>query len=125
MSYVQKEETNMLGDSYLKLDQMHARTLQARIQEYRTPRYQAMENRSKALIELTELNKQYAIEQTEKVDALTKNFKDAKTAVIDTGGELEKFREDNKVDSKKLACYAMVLFGVLLAIFALNYLVTV
>lgn len=115
----------MLGGSYLKLDQMHARTLQARIQEYRTPRYQAMEDRSKALIELTELNKQYAIDQTDKVDVLTKNLKEAKTAVRDTGSELEKFKEDNKVDNKKLLCYSGVLFCVLVGIFTLNYLVTV
>lgn len=125
MSYGQEEETNMLGGSYLKLDQMHARTLQARIQEYRTPRYQAMEDRSKALIELTELNKQYAIDQTDKVDVLTKNLKEAKTAVRDTGSELEKFKEDNKVDNKKLLCYSGVLFCVLVGIFTLNYLVTV
>lgn len=113
-----------LGDSYQMVDLMHANTLKTRIEEYKRPRLQENETRTKVLTELTLLQKDLATEQSGKLDVVTKNFKKTKEIVQDTGEELEKFQEDNKVDNQKLICYGLVMLCVIIGIFAMNWLVS-
>lgn len=111
-----------LDDSYQMMDLMHERAIQARMEEQKRSRLENAETRTKVLTELTLLQRDMAKEQTGKLDVVTKNFKETKKNVTETGEELVKFKDENSVDNGKLMCYVLVLFCILMSIVALNWL---
>jgi hypothetical protein len=114
-------ETPTVDDDEYKMKQLHAQTLEARIEQYRRPRYQNLEAKSKVLIELTKLQLETADDQSKVIDGLTKNLRETNEVGKKTQEELVKLRDETKIDNTKLYCYGFALFCVLLVMILLNW----
>lgn len=122
-NYLKASEVD-LEDSNFKMKQLHAKTIGKRIEQFKRPRYQNMETKSEILVELTKLQLNEAIDQSEVIEGLTKNLKITNKRGKETGEELEKLKDSNKVDNSKLYCYGFALFCVLLVMVLLNWLIS-
>jgi len=120
---MQSSNTNM-EDSNYKMNQLHAQTLNKRIEQFKRPKFQNLEAKSEILIELTKLQLDTVNDQSRVIEGLTKNLKETNIRGVETGVELDKLKICNESDNRKLYCYGFALLCVLVVMVLLNWLIS-
>ena len=101
------------GDQYQIMDDTQERLVDVNLEKYKRTQFQNFEAKTKVMIELTELQKDMANDQTKNIDEFNKKFKNTTEVVDKTEKEVEKMKENVKTDWSKVVCY----LGVILCIF--------
>lgn len=101
------------GDQYQIMDTTQDKLVDVNLEKYKRTQFQNFEAKTKVMIELTELQKEMANDQTNNIDEFNKKFKSTTEVVQKTEKEVEKYKENVKTDWTKVVCY----IGVVLCIF--------
>lgn len=101
------------GDQYQIMDNTQEKLVDVNLEKYKRTQFQNFEAKTKVMIELTELQKEMANDQTKNIDEFNKKFKNTTEVVDKTEKEVEKLKENVKTDWSKVVCY----LGVILCIF--------
>lgn len=100
-------------DQYQIMDTTQDKLVDVNLEKYKRTQFQNFEAKTKVMIELTELQKEMANDQTNNIDEFNKKFKSTTEVVQKTEKEVEKYKENVKTDWTKVVCY----IGVVLCIF--------
>lgn len=107
-------------DQYQKMDNGQEMNVNLDLEKFKRTKFQNFEATSKQLIELAVLHKEMATEQTDNIDQFNKKYSNTTKIIQQTEKHIQEFREENKTNWGKLACYLFVIFCIFLALLSLK-----
>lgn len=117
---MQVQTQKLKQDDYQNMSYEQDQNLNVNVEKYKRKQFQNFEATSKQLIELSELHKDMATEQTNNIDQFNKKFDNTKTVIKETEKEIEYIKKETTINYSKILCYVAVIVCIFIALLSLK-----